>query len=71
VDDTTNPNTIKGISNSSLTLICLAFSQEFFLTSWFESLAIASHPLQPDSFLILNFYFVLLFGIQRSASERF
>jgi hypothetical protein len=24
----------------------------FFLVSWFESLAVASHPLQPDSFLL-------------------
>ncbi len=23
-----------------------------FLSSWFESLAVASHPLQPDSFIL-------------------
>ncbi len=43
MDDTTNPNTIKGISNSSLTLICLAFFSKIFpdfLASWL-----------PDSFL--------------------
>jgi len=28
--DTTNPNTIKEISNSSLTLICLAFFSKIF-----------------------------------------
>ncbi len=30
MDDTTNPNAIKGISNSSLTLMCLAFFWKFF-----------------------------------------
>jgi hypothetical protein len=24
---------------------------QIFLASWFESLAVASHPLQPDSFI--------------------
>ena len=65
MDDTMAPNTIKGISHSSLTLICYRFSQKFFLTSWFESLAVASHPLQPDSFFLLNFYFLLRRGSQR------